>query len=193
MCISCRAIIFTRNHDYPILRSYLYSVCCYLPTEESYALKDEPTGLVGENGYYIPLYTGKSDPTLLSYLGLQGQENRAKLADTFRTPTTWKDYCSEVTNSTPTCEAGDPIADRAPKTEVESESYFVSDLYKGHFRILPENKCDDNPNSCKGHFVNPHCDRSTYAEMQMYWNNIALQSTGPLMPNSGECCPLLYL
>ena len=56
-------------------------------------------GVIGEEGWLIPKYTGDKDSSLLSYFGLMGEENREKLADRFLRPTSWQDYCNEVSNS----------------------------------------------------------------------------------------------
>ncbi|CAB9531373.1 unknown protein [Seminavis robusta] len=53
-------------------------------------------GMLAQESWFVPKFTAQRDPTLLSYLGLQGDDNRQKLADSFKRPTTWHDYCEEV-------------------------------------------------------------------------------------------------
>ena len=89
-------------------------------------------GVVGEEKWFVPKYTAERDPTLLSYLGLQGLENRKKLADRFLRPTTWADYCNEVSEDG--CLSGDGVAQRPPESEDEKGKYFSRELYTGHFR-----------------------------------------------------------
>ena len=101
-----------------------------------------------QNGWFIPQRTGLHDPTILTYLGLQGQENRRKLAEMFLWPTTFADYCSQVSNST--CTEDDGTASRPPVDESEGERYFVEGVYTGHFRNTDMNDCDLNPTTCVG-------------------------------------------
>ena len=143
--------------------------------------QEQRNGVQAEVGLYIPLATARRDLSFVSYMGLQGEANRKKLAEEFKTPTTWKDYCSLHDSH---CIVGDNVADHAPKTKEEENSYFVAGLYKGNFHIDNSNNCtltDD----CKGHIVAPRCDWTNYIEAQMYWNNISLVSKGSLPPNQG--------
>jgi hypothetical protein len=142
--------------------------------------QEQRNGVSGTIAIYIPLVTAQRDPSLVSYLGLQGEANRKKLAAAFKTPTNWTDYCSLDDSH---CVAGDPVASRAPTTE-EGGKYFVDGLYDGHFRIEDSNDCTKNPD-CTGHVVAPRCDWTNYIEAQMYWNNISLASKGNLSPNRG--------
>ena len=120
---------------------------------------------------------------MISFFGLKGEANREKLANTFNTPTSWGDYCAEV--SLTNCTSEDNVAKRSPSDESEAASYFGKDLYTGYFRQLEKNNCTIHPETCNGHFVNGLCTWTTYGESQMHWNDIALQSDGPLEPNSG--------
>lgn len=133
-------------------------------------------------GFFIPLTTARRDPTLISYLGLQGEANRKKLAETFKTPTTWKEYCSLHESN---CATGDSVIASFPKTDEEESSYFIEGLYPGYFRVHDDNNCTKNENTCTGHFVAGPCTWTNYAEAQMYWNNISLASRGPIKPNNG--------
>jgi hypothetical protein len=116
-------------------------------------------GVIGQEGFFVPSYTAERDPSLLSYLGLQGDDDdkRQELAAMFLRPTTWGDYCSQVSNSSCT-DPDDSTAVRAPLDELESERYYVSDLYTGHFRMTEENDCDTWPTNCTGHFMDYPCD-----------------------------------
>ena len=105
-------------------------------------------GALGEQHWFMPKYTADRDPTLLSYLGLSGEKNRRKVAETFKRPTTWKDYCELVSNTT--CSFDDGIASRPPESHTEESSYFVPGLYTGHFRATEENDCDTYPDTCTG-------------------------------------------
>lgn len=134
-------------------------------------------GALAWQGWYIPKFTAQRDPTLTTYLGLMGEENRRNLAERFLTPITWGDYCrirqeqlqqvfapSPLQNQTTTfgdtnfgseyC-ASDPtgVAARAPQTKEEEESYHVPGLYAGHFRKTEKNDCDLFPITCVGHFT----------------------------------------
>lgn len=140
----------------------------------------EWNGIHGRIGLYLPIKTGRNDPTLDTYLGLQGEKNRKKLAETFKTPTNWGEYCNLTYSS---CQVGDNVASRQPTLEEEG-SYFVKDLYTGHFRDDYSTNCTLNPN-CTGNIIAPSCSWTNYVESQMYWNNISLLSRGPLSPNSG--------
>ena len=147
-------------------------------------LPDRSNGVIGGIGLYIPLATAKKDKnSLVSYFGLQGDENRKKLANIFQIPTNWKTYCSLHDSH---CIAGDDVADHTPNSEEEENSYFIKGLYKGHFRIDDDiNNCTIHPHNCTGHVVAPTCEWTNYIEAQLYWNNITLTSQGPLLPNKG--------
>jgi hypothetical protein len=83
-------------------------------------------------------------------MGLQGESRRQKLADMFLRPTTWQDYCSEVSNTS--CAQPDNVAQRAPD-DTEFRRYHVEGLYSGHFRKTDENNCTKWPTNCTGHIV----------------------------------------
>jgi len=89
---------------------------------------------LAEQYWYIPKYVAEQDPTLGTYSGLVGEKNRRKLAETFLTPTSWKDYCDHISNST--CEEPDNVAQRYPQTPPEENSFFVAGSYTG-FEKLP--------------------------------------------------------
>lgn len=116
---------------------------------------ESPQGLgsVGQEAWYIPKSTAEKDPTLIGYWGIAGEENRRKLAERFKRPTTWKNYCDLV--STDQCQTPDSVAQRAPM-EDEYGRYFFQDMYTGYFRNTEKNDCDNNPN-CTGHFGDYPC------------------------------------
>eukprot|EP00934_Nitzschia_sp_Nitz4_P005500 Nitzschia sp. Nitz4//scaffold381_size12975//22//4397//NITZ4_008988-RA/size12975-processed-gene-0.7-mRNA-1//-1//CDS//3329549898//5490//frame0 len=132
-------------------------------------------GVLGEQNWFIPKFTAERDPTLLSYFGMSGDENRRKLAETFKRPTTWQEYCDEVSQDS--CASDDGVAARPPADGSEGGSYFVYGNYTGYFRATAENDCDTYPGNCTGHFVDYPC----------HWNSyhldIALESEGPDINN----------
>ena len=133
-------------------------------------------GALGEQFWFIPRFTAMRDPTLVSYVGLEGEANRRKLADRFKRPTTWKQYCDEVSVSN--CTTNDGVAARPPRNEVEGESMFVDGLYAGHFRATTQNNCDLNPSNCTGHFADFPCSWGSFVTQQTYQLDIALESNG---------------
>jgi len=130
---------------------------------------------------FITKYTLDKDPTLASFVGLMGEENRRKLAETFLRPTTWKDYCNEVSSST--CQIKDDVAQRSPLDETEYDRYFFERLYTGHFRATENNDCDANNTTCTVSVSDYPCGWA-YLEVQAYHLNIALKSTDS-EPGSG--------
>ena len=141
-------------------------------------------GQVGKLGWYIPGATAKRDNSLVSYYGLQGEENRAKLAETFKRPTTWLEYCEEVSKTN--CSSPDDVAEYYPQNANQAEKYFEEGLYTGHFRMLRENNCTEFPNTCTGYFIGPECTWDTNVDAQLYWNDIVgLKQDGPSEPNKG--------
>ncbi len=120
-------------------------------------------GMVGLQSWYITNFSIKRDPSLANYFGLSGEVNRRKLAETFKRPTTWRDYCTLV--SANNCTADDGVATRAPAADgSEDNRYFSSGLYKGHFRATEKNNCEANPTTCTGtgHIVDFPCDWTSY-------------------------------
>ena len=140
-------------------------------------------GQVGKLGWFVPGATAGQDPSLLSYYGLQGEENRHKLAETFKRPTTWYEYCEEV--SPDNCTTPDEVAVGYPD-DSQTGSYYAGDSYTGYFRMLPENNCTEFPDTCTGYFIGPLCTWSTNVDAQIRWNNIVgLKLDGPNAPNGG--------
>ena len=129
-------------------------------------------------GLYVPAHSVRRDPTLASFVGLGGTENRVKLAEIFKRPTNWSDYCElDVLN----CSRNDTVASQKPETEKERSSYFLEDIFNGYFS---SNKCDIEPNTCIGNVIAPNCQLSVYTETQLYWNNIPLVASKGTMGNN---------
>jgi len=198
----------TMLYDYDALRTaYKYSDCRKSPSDQSCAhvlpeiwngqnlLVSQAekegfieskvgNGAVGKLAWYIPSYTAKKDPTLLSIFGLtetanttDTKSNRQKLADTFKRPFNWKDYCELFT--TDNCTTPDDIAQRAPETSSECAKFFVSGIFNGKFNGTDENDCNANPSTCTGHIVAPDCKWASYVHQQAYHLKIPVKSNGP--------------
>ena len=138
-------------------------------------------GEVGKMSWYIPLHTAEQHRGLTSYLGLQGQ--REKLASIFNRPTPWGEYCQRY--SPTNCTIDDGVAVRLPAHEDEEGKYFQSGSYTGFFRHTDKNDCSLNPDTCSGHIVDSPCQWDSFVSSQAYWNDIALESDGPLPENKG--------
>ena len=100
-------------------------------------------GTLGLETWFITKFTATLDPTLDSYLGLMGETNRQKLAETFKRPTSCYDYCNEVSSNN--CTSPDSTAQRPPETTEENDQFFSEGNYIGHFRYTDYNDCDANP------------------------------------------------
>lgn len=137
------------------------------------------SGVNTRYGLYVPSHTAIRHPTFASYFGLQGNENRVKLAEIFKRPTNWSDYCELDISD---CGPNDAVASRKPDTEKEGGSYFVKDVFNGYFS---SNNCDNNPDTCIGDVVTPSCKWSAYIETQLFWNHIVLASKGTMGNNGG--------
>jgi hypothetical protein len=124
-------------------------------TKEGIAEAPQAFGILGQEGWFTPKFTGQRDPTVLNYLGLQGEENRQKLADMFLRPTTWKAYCEEVSASN--CTVPGEVARRGPHDASEEERMFVEGIYTGYFRKTEENDCERFPHNCTGSIVDYPC------------------------------------
>mmetsp|Transcript_34240 Transcript_34240/g.102525 ORF Transcript_34240/g.102525 Transcript_34240/m.102525 type:complete len:928 (-) Transcript_34240:190-2973(-) len=134
-------------------------------------------GMVAFQGWHITKFSIKRDPSLSNHFGLSGEENRRKLAETFKRPTTWRDYCTLV--STKNCSVYDGVAKRAPAEDgSEDNKYFSSGLYTGYFRVTEKNDCDANPTTCTGHVLDYPCGWTSYIKQQTWHNKIALESDG---------------
>ena len=138
-------------------------------------------GQVGKLSWYIPFHTTEKYPALTSVYGLTGQ--REKLASIFNRPTSWGEYCKVY--SPTNCTTDDGVAGRIPLYEDEDAKYFQDGWYTGFFRPTTKNDCSLNPETCSGHIVAPSCTWDTNLDAQTYWNDISLESDGPLPENNG--------
>lgn len=111
---------------------------------------------------------------------MSGDETRSTLADIFKTPVSWGDYCKAFDCSSP-----DSAATRDPTSKSEEESYFWDEHYQGYFQDNNSTACTADIGNCFGQYIAPQCGWSNYGESQLYWNNIALESIGPFGPNGG--------
>ena len=143
--------------------------------------KAEPSqgmGLLGKNTWFVTKFTAEADPTLDSYHGLVGESNRRKLAETFLRPTTWQQYCKEV--STSNCTQPDQVAQRSPQDDEEAQRMFYPGQFTGHFRKTPQNDCDANNTTCTGHIGNFPCSWQSRMSATLYHLGIALSNVdGP--------------
>lgn len=121
-------------------------------------------GLLGRSGFRIPARTAKEYPNLGISFGLQGEENRQFLAETFLRPLSWAEYCASVSSTA--CAEPDDVAARPPAVgvelresdqETEEERYFEEGVYTGYFQFTDANNCTLTPN-CTGHVATPPCD-----------------------------------
>jgi hypothetical protein len=128
-----------------------------LALSEGYIEPVQGNGQVGNMSWYVAAFTIDNDATLASFYGLQGEANRRKLAEAFLkpTPTTWKEYCEEVSPNN--CTAPDETARRYPQEGDETKFFASSAGYFGHFRKTRENDCTAFPDTCVGHFIAPPC------------------------------------
>lgn len=140
-------------------------------------------GTLGLESFFITKFSVENDPTLISYLGLMGDENRNKLAETFLRPTTWQDYCETV--SINNCTTPDNVAQRGPETIEENEQYYSESNYIGHFRATDDNNCTLSPSTCTGHVADFPCGWNSYLLPQIHYLNMALKSTGSDGPGGG--------
>jgi len=149
---------------------------------------DAPKGLgaLGMESWFIPKFTAGRDPTLVSYLGMQGEDNRWKLAEMFNRPITWQKYCSLISTNGCNSTDDDGVAKRAPRTEAEGARYFVEGIYTGFFLATEENDCErDNGTTCTGHISDYPCSWPSYVWEQTQYLNISLESNGPQPGNGG--------
>jgi len=146
-------------------------------------------GALASDQWWVPKFTADRDASLTNYLGLKGEKNRRKLAETFKRPTTWKDYCKEISENN--CSSPDAVAARAPLAH-EENSMFLEDVYTGYFRATDENDCDRmNGTLCTGHIADFPCAWKSFVTQQAYHLDIALESSGP-SSNGGYSYNQLY-
>jgi hypothetical protein len=152
-------------------------------TDEGFITPIEGNGQVGKMSWFIPSFMMENDPTLASYYGLRGEQNRRKLAEAFLKPATWEEYCEDVSPNK--CSTPDETAQHYPD-DAGRGKYFDASGYTGHFRATLENNCTAFPDTCVGHFIAPSCKWSTHVDAQLYWNYINLLPTGPLLNGGYE-------
>jgi hypothetical protein len=118
-------------------------------------------GTLGQEGWHIPKRTAERYPSLLSFHGLQGEDNRPKLASILTRPTTWKYYCDHISSNQ--CAKPDDVAQSPPTYDDDQDHmYYAEGLFTGYFRPTEKNDCVSNPTNCTGHFVDYPCGwRST--------------------------------
>jgi len=142
-----------------------------------------PNGMLGETGLFLPISTAQDYPQLTSFLGYQGESNRRLLADLFKRPTTWKEYCDD--RSPTKCSSPDGVAFRYPPNDEEGQRYFLEGQFIGHFENTRESDCARTLD-CTGYIVGPPCQFTNNLDAQLYWNNIVgLKRDGPLLENGG--------
>lgn len=135
-------------------------------------------GAVYKPSLMIPKATAQEFPSLGLFYGLQGDQDPRVLAEKFKKPTNWMDYCETVSQNN--CSAPDETAARYPAEE-EKTSYFLEGSYNGYFLATDKNNCvaSDSLDDCHGYLVGPPCDWTAYVESQIYWNNLGLKMDGP--------------
>ncbi|KAL3917281.1 MAG: hypothetical protein SGILL_004790, partial [Bacillariaceae sp.] len=151
-------------------------------TQESIIEPRSFIGVVGEEAWWMPKYTAKEDPSLLSWFGLAGEENRQKLAEKFKRPTKWREYCEAV--SSDNCARPDNVTSRAPLSMEEGNHYFLEGMYNGHFRYTDDNNCTLSEN-CTGHFLDYPCGWTSFFGQQAHHLNIALTGSGDQPGSAG--------
>lgn len=141
-----------------------------------------PTGTIGEEHWFIPKFTAERDPTLLSYIGMAGEENRRKLAERFLRPATWREYCEEVSPTQCLDEgSNDTVAPKGPpaSNDPNGNRFFVEGgVYQGHFRKTRKNDCDINPFHCTGHIFDYPCSWTSFVIPQAYHLGISVEGDG---------------
>ena len=140
-------------------------------------------GMIGNQGWHIMDHSVRNDSSLATHYGLRGEENRRKMAETFKRPTTWHDYCTIVSLSN--CTVEDDVAKRPPAGDgSEDNKYFSLGLYTGHFRATEKNDCGANPTTCTGHIIDYPCGWTSYVNQQTKHLDIFLESDGT-QPSDG--------
>ena len=178
----CLSLIRTNTNaeNYQACAHFMPEFWAMPPSRFILEKKIEPpqgTGFLGEEHWYVTKFTAELYPEFVSYHGLSKPENRAKLAATFKRPTTWKTYCDEVSPNN--CATPDGVAERAPQDEQENQRMFDKEFYTGHFRMTDKNNCTLFEDTCTGHIANYPCGWSSNMEANTYHMNI------PLDPNNG--------
>ena len=147
-------------------------------------------GVLGLETWFITQFTLEEHPQFAIYLGLQGEENRELIAESFKRPTTWLDYCTEV--SANNCSIPDNVTQRPPQSNTDEEAqYYNEGNYIGHFRYTEDNDCDLHPTTCTGHVADFPCNWDSFVQSQIKYLNMPLKSSGPEEPIGGYTYPRL--
>ena len=153
---------------------------------EGYVEPLEGNGQVGKGSWYVPAFSAANDESLVSFYGLRGEGRRQKLANDFRRPTSWGEYCQTVSKDN--CTTADntvPNGGGYPTNPLQASKYFAPPSFMGYFDLTDANNCTINPDTCIGHIVGPSCTWSTNIDAQLFWNDIKLKPDGPILPNGG--------
>lgn len=143
---------------------------------ESIIVPRQELGFTQTRGLFIPKFTAERDPSLQSYPGYSGEENRKKMAQTFLRPFSWFEYCSLI--SMDSCATPDETSSRAPRQGSDEEArYYVSGSYNGYFGATDENDCVLNPTTCTGHVVDAPCNIASALDQHLFHLDIALEGT----------------
>ncbi|CAB9504022.1 expressed unknown protein [Seminavis robusta] len=137
----------------------------------------EYLGVLALETWMVTKFTAQEEPDVFSYHGLMGEHNRHKLAALFKRPTTWGEYCHQVSKNN--CSTPDQTATRPPQDQDEVNRFFQQDSYTGYFRYTDKNNCTRYPDSCTGHIADLPCGWTSHMESVLYHLNIAMESTGP--------------
>lgn len=77
----------------------------------------------------VTKFTLEKDQSLATYIGMKGEANRKKLADLFKRPIAFKEYCGL---SASRCSESDNVASRPPNSDgSEDEKYFIEGVFIG--------------------------------------------------------------
>lgn len=180
----CRSLPPATSDDKYQACAHFYPEFWGNPLELVLEQKIEPPqgiGFLGEETWFMTKFTADEFPEFVSYHGLQKEENRERLAATFKRPTTWKDYCELV--SLDNCTTPDLVVKRAPLDDIEAARMFQSGLYTGHFRYTEKNNCTMYPTNCTGHIANYPCGWSSNMKSNLYYMKIPLDANNG--PNGG--------
>ncbi|KAL3912006.1 MAG: hypothetical protein SGARI_001368 [Bacillariaceae sp.] len=135
-------------------------------------------GVLGQESWFVTKFTAEEDPSVVSYLGLKGDENRHKLAALFKRPMTWQQYCETVHANN--CTEADATAARYPNvTDGEDTKMYAEGLYQGYFEFTDANNCTKWPENCTGHVANYPCGWTSGMESNIHHYNMGLD------PNNG--------
>eukprot|EP00536_Pseudo-nitzschia_multiseries_P017626 jgi/Psemu1/293132/fgenesh1_pg.1686_\ len=151
----------------------------------------EASSLVPQHGWFVPKFVPDfvgefgSGSDLLSYLAWGKEENRHLIAEVFKQPISWADYCYNISSTN--CSIPDGVATRPPRDKLsedkdvkdENKMFFFSDdnevLFTGYFHTTEENNCTLNPTTCKGHIIDYPCSFYGFTDQHLYHNNMLLE------------------